>query len=77
MKPAKPKILSALVPLPAQQDHHRVRLGWDETEKEDVAASTVVTLKHCLSQRAILMQSDFLALSSYQVVHNVAEERWH
>ena len=59
--------------LPAKQYHHRVCLGRDEPQEEDVATATVVALQHRLPQRTILVQSHLLGLGSDQVVHNVAE----
>ena len=61
--------------LPAQQHDHRVRLGRDESQQEDVATATVVTLQNRLPQRTILMQGHLLGLGSDQVVHNVADRK--
>lgn len=58
---------------PAKQHHHGVSLGRDEAQEEDVAAATVVTLQHSLTQRSIFMQRHLFAFGSHQVVHNVAE----
>lgn len=59
--------------LPAKQYHHRVCLGGDEPQEEDVATATVVALQHSLPQRTVLVQSHLLGLCSDQVVHNVTE----
>lgn len=59
----------------AQQDHHRVCLGWDEAKEEDVATATVVTLQHRLPQGAIFVQRHLFGLGSHQVVDDVAVEQ--
>lgn len=58
--------------LTAQQHHHRVGLGGDEAQQEDVAAAAVVALEHRLTQRPLLVQRHLLALGPHQVVHDVA-----
>lgn len=61
--------------LPAQKHHHRVGLGRDEAQQEDIATATVVALQHSFPQRAIFMQGHLLGLCSHQVVYNVAKSR--
>ena len=60
--------------IPAEQHHHRVSLGGDEAQQEDIAAAAVVALQHRLAQRPILVQRHLLALGPHQVVHDVARD---
>ena len=59
----------------AQQNHHGVGLGWDESQEEDVATAAVVALQHRLPQGAILVQGHLLGLSTHQVVDDVAVQQ--
>mmetsp|Transcript_18544 Transcript_18544/g.43512 ORF Transcript_18544/g.43512 Transcript_18544/m.43512 type:complete len:278 (+) Transcript_18544:2345-3178(+) len=48
--------------LAAEQNHHRLRLGRNETKEKGVATTTVVALKNGLAQRTIGVKRNFLVL---------------
>jgi hypothetical protein len=58
--------------LPAEQHHHAVRLGGDETKHEHVSDPTAIALQHSLPQGTIIMQGHLLVLGPDKVVDYVA-----
>ena len=54
-----------------EQYNDRVGLGWDEPQQEDVPAAAVVTLEHRLTERAVSVETNLLALGEDQVVDDV------
>lgn len=49
----------------AKKNNHTLCLGRNESEKEDIPASTIITLENCFSQRTVFMKTNFLVFSSY------------
>ncbi|TNN42705.1 hypothetical protein EYF80_047098 [Liparis tanakae] len=62
------KVLSTEQGAPSEeQNHHRIGLGRDEAQEEDVAAATVVTLQHRLAQRPVFVQRHLFAFGPHQL----------
>lgn len=58
--------------LPTEQHDDRISLGRYETQEEDIAAPTVVTLQDSLTQGSIFVKCHLFAFGSYQMVYYVA-----
>ena len=58
--------------VPAEQYHHGIGFSRNKSKQEDISATTIVAFEHRISKLAILMQRDFFALSTNQMIDNMA-----
>lgn len=55
----------------AEHNNNRLRFGWDETEDENVFATTVVAFQGRFTERRVLVKRDVAVLGAHEMSHDV------